>query len=113
MTRMAEKTFTTHVHAQLRATRGLLKFCHDHGCKSPYLRDVEDCARALERGDMAESIEAYQRVPLGGSSCFNDWWPPAVFEHETEDYASGVFEALCLQWSLLMRLSCDDGAKDG
>jgi len=94
-----------HIHEQARATRALVKFCDDHGCTSQWLDDVRKCSAALEREDVVAAVQSYQRVPLGGNGCFNDWFPPAIFENENGEYAWTVFEALCTQWSCMMSLS--------
>jgi hypothetical protein len=92
------------VHAQQRATRALIKFCEDHGDRSS-VTELYTCLRALERGNIKAAVESYQKVPLGGMGCFNDWLPPVAFSHETSEYVQAVFEALTSNWSLLMRLS--------
>lgn len=94
-----------HFHAQQRATRALIKFCSDHDGDYPAIPDLHRCLRALEQGNIKAAVEFYQKVPLGGMGCFNDWLPPIVFSHETAEYVQAVFEALTSQWSLLMRLS--------
>lgn len=95
----------TYVGDQLRATKALVKFCDDHHNETASLADIRLCQESLEDSDIEAAAEYYLRVPLGGNGCFNDWWPPVVFEHETEDYVSAVFEALVTQWSLMMKLS--------
>lgn len=103
---MSDNSYTDiHIHAQARATRALIKFCRDHKGDYPAMPDLHNCLRALERGNIKAAVEFYQKVPLGGMGCFNDWLPPVVFSHETEEYVQAVFEALTSQWSLLMRLS--------
>ena len=94
-----------HAHTQLRASRSLLKFCNEHGYKNEWLENIHHCIKALEKGDIAAAMENYSAVPLGGMGCFNDWWPPVVYENETEEYVCAVFEALVAQWSRLMSLS--------
>ena len=94
---------------QLRATNALLKFCleHNYPDKSPALKSIELCAKALESKDIKTAVEHYLDVPLGGNGCFNDWWPPTVYENETESYTWAVFEALVSFWSHNMRLSVE------
>ena len=94
-----------HIHLQRRATRALIKFCEDHGGDANSVADLRACLRALEWEDMDAALSHYRRVPLGGMGCFNDWFPPAVFSHETPEYVEAVFEALVTQWSLAMQLS--------
>jgi hypothetical protein len=94
-----------HVHSQQRAARALIKFCKDHDYDYPAISDLHRCLKALEFGNIKAAVEAYQKVPLGGMGCFNDWLPPVVFSNETPEYVQAVFEALTSQWSLLMRLS--------
>jgi hypothetical protein len=100
-----ERLSDLHIHSQQRATRALIKFCEDRGDEYPSVSELRKCLRALERGDIRSAVESYQRVPLGGMGCFNDWLPPVVFSHETPEYVQAVFEALTTQWSLLMKLS--------
>ena len=66
---------------------------------------VRSCLVALEREDIRAAIDQFQRIALGGMGCFNDWFPPVIFEHETPEYTSAVFDALVTRWSFLMRLS--------
>lgn len=94
------------IHLQQRATRALIKFCEEHGGDEyPAFSELRACLKAIERGNIKAAVEAYQKVPLGGMGCFNDWLPPVVFSHETPEYVQAVFEALTSHWSLLMRLS--------
>ena len=94
-----------YTHEQLRAAHALLKFCIEHNYKSEHLRKIETCICALETQNIQVAIDCYLGVPLGGNGCFNDWWPPVVYEHETEEYVWAIFEALLSQWSRLMQLS--------
>jgi hypothetical protein len=103
---MSNSSFTdVHVIDQLRATRALIKYCEDHGYDVGGVQELRTCLKALNRKDMKSAVEAYSRIPLGGMGCFDDWLPPAVFTHETADYARAVFEALVTEWNLLMKLS--------
>jgi len=91
---------------QESATRALLKFCFEHNrTDGKYIESIRACLVALEKRDIDTAIFHYQRVPLGGMMCFNDWWPPCTSESETPEYVSTVFEALTSNWSGLMRLS--------
>ena len=99
-----------HLRPQTRATRALLKFCEDHGRDGAELEPIRACLASLETGDVAEAVRAFERVPLGGNGCFNDWWPPVAFEHETEEYVWAVFEALVGEWSRAMALSAQHRA---
>jgi hypothetical protein len=108
---MNEQSYSDlHVHSQQRATRALIKFCSDHGDEYPAVSELRNCLKALERGNIKAAVEAYQRVPLGGMGCFNDWLPPVVFPHENPEYVQAVFEALTSHWSLLMRMSLPDAS---
>jgi hypothetical protein len=60
---------------------------------------------SLEAEDIAAALKWFQQVPLGGNGCFNDWFPPTAFPHETDEYVWTVFEALVANWSFMMRLS--------
>lgn len=103
---MAENRFSDlHLHSQQRATRALIKFCEDRGDEYPAVEELRNCLTALERRNIKAAVEAYERVPLGGMGCFNDWLPPVVFSHENPEYVQAVFEALTTQWALLMKLS--------
>lgn len=102
---MVAPSTDAHIHVQLPAARALLKFCVDHKYGSRHLADIRQCIAALEARDMDAAVKAFESVPLGGNGCFNDWYPPAVFEHEDRDYVSTVFEALVSNWSLMMSLS--------
>ena len=94
-----------HIHFQKRAARALIKFCEDHEYNAKGVADLRACLKALEWGDVKSAVEYYQKVPIGGMGCFNDWLPPVVFSHETPEYVEAVFEALVTQWSLAMQLS--------
>ncbi len=103
---MSEKSYSDlHIHSQQRATRALIKFCEDHGDSGQWVKELSSCLKALNRGDIKTAVDSYQKIPLGGMGCFNDWFPPVVFTHETPEYVQAVFEALTTQWSLLMKLS--------
>ncbi len=95
---------------QLRATNALLKFCieHNYPDRNPALKSIELCAKALESKDIKSAVKHYLDVPLGGNGCFNDWWPPAIYENESEDYVWAIFEALTSNWSNSMRLSVEN-----
>ncbi len=102
---------TAHIEVQKRATRALLKFCGQHGYQNLWLKDIRECLSALEAKNVYSAVEHFQAVPLGGNGCFNDWWPPVVFDHEDEDYVWAVFEALVAEWSRLMQLSVEKKKK--
>jgi hypothetical protein len=94
--------------AQLRATKALLKFCYEHERKEgAYIDSIQACAEALESRNIKSAVSHYLEVPLGGNGCFNDWWPPAVYEHETAEYVWAVFEALTSSWSNVMGVSVE------
>ena len=106
---MSYSPFTdVHVISQRRATGALIKFCEDHGYDVGGVEELRACLKALDRKDIKSAVETYLRLPMGGMGCFDDWLPPAVFAHETADYARAVFEALITQWSLLMKLSLSE-----
>ena len=97
-----------HITYQLRITNALLKFCRDHGRSTgKYITSIESCAEALKIKDIKSAVKYYLEVPLGGNGCFNDWFPPVVFDNETGDYAWAVFESLTSEWSRLMQLSVE------
>jgi hypothetical protein len=102
---MSQKFTESNISAQLRYTKALIKFCVDHEYSLDYLSSIKSCLTALENQSMKLAYEFYSKVPLGGNGCFNDWWPPVIFEHENSDYVWAVFEGLVSQWSDSMRLS--------
>jgi hypothetical protein len=106
---MAPDFTDVHLVAQRRATAALLKFCQDHRYDGPWLSDLRVCLASLQRGDTAAAFRSFHKVPLGGNGCFNDWWPPVVFEHEDQDYVWTVFEALTGHWSCVMQLALVTG----
>ena len=90
---------------QKSASEALLKFCVEHErIEGSYIDSLRACINALEQNDINGAIEHYKAIPLGGMMCFNDWWPPCVFENETNNYVATVFEALTSHWSRTMRL---------
>jgi len=91
--------------AQLKSTHALLKFCQDHNYKSTYIENIKTCISALEDGNIQSAVKSYRAIPLGGNGCFNDWWHPVVYEHETDEYVLAVFNALLAEWSRLMQLN--------
>jgi hypothetical protein len=95
---------------QARATFALLKFCEDHGYKSAWMENVRRCLFALENRDILTACDHFREVPFGGNGCFNDWMPPVVFEHETDEYVLGMFDALAANWTLLMNVFAKRGS---
>ena len=94
------------VGTQTRATRAVLKFCVDHRYQGETtIETIRNCLRALETGDVPAAVANYRRIHFGPYG-FGDWFPPAVFEHEDEQYVWAVFEALCERWWRLMELLC-------
>jgi hypothetical protein len=89
---------------QMRATSALLKFCEDHRCKSGWLDNIRQCLVALEHGDIMTACDHFRQVAFVGNGCLNDWVPPVVFAHETQEYAQDVFDGLTANWTLLMSL---------
>jgi hypothetical protein len=54
-----------------------------------------------------DSYEAFKQIPSGKDG-FGDWWPPVVYQNETEEYVWAIFEALYERWCRLMQgLSMD------
>jgi hypothetical protein len=76
----------------------------EHQGDSRSLATLRECLSALEAGDAKRAAAANHRLPTGRMGCFDDWFPPVVFPHETPDYVGGVFEALVTNWKVLMRL---------
>lgn len=102
---MTQSYSDAHMALQRRATRALIKFCEDHGYDVAGVKDLKICLKALNSNDVNSAVEAYLRIPLGGMGYFDDWLPPIVFPHETQDYVLTVFESLVSYWSLMMNLS--------
>lgn len=90
---------------QIQSTKALILFCEKHDNNVSTVNSLRECLKALEARDIREATRHYRAVPLGGMGCFNDWWPKAGCEHETDEYACAVFDALVERWSRLMRLS--------
>ena len=103
--REKEPYSTHHVIPQSRAANALLKFCKEHNYQSEYLIEIESCVNALESKSIRKAVMSFKKVPLGGNGCFNDWWPPVVYPHETKEYVWAEFEALVERWARLMSLS--------
>lgn len=87
----------------LRVTRALLKFCRDHRYPESGLSAIQACEAALSADDFSTAVKHFETVRLGGMGCFNDWFPPIVFEHEDIDYVWVLFDALLERWVRLMR----------
>jgi hypothetical protein len=83
--------------------RSLLRFCEEHGYSDAGLADLRTCTKALTVGDRDAALAAFRQIPLGGMGTFGDWLPGRVFEHETDEYAKCIFDALLARWSYLMR----------
>lgn len=94
-----------YLQMQLRASRALLKFCEEHHYDTSWLSNIRACIAALESNEIEKAWYQFLQVPIGGHGCFNDWFPPVVYEHETGEYAWEVFEALVYRWNVLMRSS--------
>lgn len=103
--RFVEKTNNPHFLSQAQTTKALVVFCEKREYGGPRLDALRECLRALEARDIGEALKHYHAVSLGGMGCFNDWWPKAGCEHETDEYACAVFDALVERWSRLMKLS--------
>ena len=85
---------------QTRAAAALVKFIRDHaGQPDP---DLVACLVALERGDSAEALRKAAQVKPHGMGGLTDWWPPAKFPNEDEQYVSSVLQALVNEWCRLM-----------
>ncbi|WP_139203186.1 hypothetical protein [Amphritea atlantica] len=104
---MKQSSPTAWLEVQLKATNALLKFCQEHNYKDPRMVHLEACKNALAEKKINMAIEEYKNIPLGGNGCFNDWWPEPVYEHETDEFAEAVFQALTERWSRLMSLSVE------
>jgi hypothetical protein len=92
-----------HLSYQLRATRALVKFIHDH--KGDVDDDLLNCLKALENKDIATAAKHAQHVKVSGMGSITDWFPPVVFPHETKEYVWAELEALANNWARLIALS--------
>ena len=97
-----------HLEFQRSATYALLKFCQERNRQCKWVRVIQHCFDELERGDVEKAFRHFRKVPLGGMGCFNDWYPPVIFDHEDKDYVHDVFDALCERWSRLMALAAKE-----
>lgn len=92
------------LNIQAQANRTLIKFCRDHDYPfAPTLHELEVCLAALEAGELKNARAAFRRIPMGKEG-FGDWWPPATFPGETDEYVINVFHALVERWHRLMSL---------
>ena len=80
--------------AILESARSLLKFCREHQYEPGYLVFLKDGITALEQDNFPEAMTQFQRIPFGGMGCFNDWYPPVIYDHENPAYVEEVFTAL-------------------
>jgi hypothetical protein len=90
---------------QSTATRALLKFCQDHDVGGTYVEDLRKCLLALTSSDIESAVKHYRAIPVGNMGCLDDWSPHAACEHENDEYAREVFQALIEHWVRLMNLS--------
>lgn len=103
--KIIENTNNPQFLTQAQSTKALIVFCEKRDYGGSMLNSLRECLKALEDHDIREALKHYRAVPLGGMGCFNDWWPKAGCEHETNEYACAVFDALVERWSRLMRSS--------
>lgn len=94
---------SVHLPDQLRAAQALVKFIADH--RGEVDGDLAKCLTALERSDIGAAVQYAKNVKLVGMGSITDWFPPAVFAHETEEYVWTELEALAHHWWRLMSLS--------
>ncbi len=95
----------------LLAGNALVKFCEDHGRGEPQLRRLLE---KIEAGDAEAARREFKSIHWGVSMmCFSDWYPPVVFESETQEYVNCVFRALTDQfcWFALDLLEIDPRRK--
>jgi hypothetical protein len=103
---MAVDAHKRYVKLQLSVTRAVLKFCEDHKYPTGGLSEVRSCLRSLEREDITNALDAYERIPLGGRmGYFDDWVPEVVCHHETPEHIQIVFYALLNEWDRVMKLA--------
>ena len=88
---------------QLEATSALVKFCEEHNVKECGWENVFKCEKEFKKGNIEKAIEFFQKVPLGGNGCFNQWQPSNNCEGERW-YTHNVFLALTERWSRLLSL---------
>jgi len=107
---MSTKVNERNMDWQRKVTKALLKFCEDHEYPSLGLTEVRECLKELERGEIKTAVEFHRRVPLGRRmGYFDDWSPPVLFPHETQEYLQVVFQALLNEWDRVMKLSFTEG----
>ena len=87
----------------LSAARALLKFSRERGHAAGAIVPLEACVAALESGDIKAAIREFDRMSFGGMGRFDDWFPPAIYDHEDEAYVQAVFEALVERFCRLFR----------
>ena len=87
----------------IRATKALIKFCEEHDFDLIYFSKLKDCLNFLEEGEVSNAYEVFKQIPSGKDG-FGDWWPPVVYQKETEEYVWAVFEGLYERWCRLMDL---------
>ena len=83
-----------------RTLRALVKFCRDHDHTA--LTSLQGILDALEQGDFETASRRYQSLP-SGPWCWDDWFPPVVYDHEDGDFVWTVFQALVERWHRMMR----------
>lgn len=93
----------------LRAALALQKFCRDHQYPEGGLTQLNKCVNPLKADDFKSAVNYFKAIPLGGNGCFNDWFPPVVYDHETPDYVWVVFDSLLERTVRLMQKASDDG----
>lgn len=92
-------------------TSALRKFFEDH--EYPEMAyEMHKCHQLLHSGSLAEVQRWFVDIHFGASGAF-DWFPPVIFESETEEYVRTVFNALTGRWWQLMHtfLGLDPGSR--
>ena len=87
-----------------------MKFCRDHQYSAGGLVHLQACIAALEADDFRTAVSHFRSIPLGGMGCFNDWFPPVIYKHESSDYVSAIFDSLVERFVRLFRTASGEPA---
>ena len=83
---------------QKKTTRALHKFCKEHNHAPGYISDLEIFQSALKSKDVVVLQKLIKKLRHAGMGSFLDWFPAAVYEHETEEYVDSIWNALYGHW---------------
>jgi hypothetical protein len=92
----------------LSSSRALMKFCREHRYPEGGLVRLQECIAALEADNFREAANCFRSIPLGGMGCFNDWFPPVIYDHENSDYVTVIFDSLLERCARLFRTASNE-----